>query len=302
MAFGQLREWFPNIEHVDPRYDDKYPTGSKYGVVSVTRFPTYHQLRRAGQTVANSRMLGLIQSFNAPQSRPVLRLYELGSRYPYSVPGKFTGMISLSSMFFDAAGNMLGNIYSTVYGVDGNEAIGVLDQDKATGYRLLNRPNLYVEGTAATYGMEDVGGAQTGTRKPGIGNVRMSLDDNAIDKPFGLILSLFQSEKRLKSIATNQGTLGSSTNTNPTNVSAFPSHSGNDVSYRIVSCLFFEMVRIDGYNFSMSAESEFIPENASFVYTGLVNVKTALESGVENFDRTGLETTGDINRSLGGIS
>lgn len=284
MAFGQLKEWFPNITHVDPRISEQYSTGSKYCVVSITREPTYQQLAANGKTVANSRMLGLITSFSAPQVRPIVRVYEIGSRYPYSVPGKFTGRIDLSSIFFDAAGNILGNIYDTVFGVDGNPDNGTNPPtagDIAIGNRLINRPRLYVEGQRANYSMADVGA--TGSyepERPGVGSIRMSLDDNALDTPFGMVLSIFQSEKRVKSIASIEGVAGG--NAGPIQTQG--------TNYRIISCLFFEMVKATDYNFGLSAENEIIGESASFFYTGLVNVKTALPSGEEiGTGRTALE-------------
>lgn len=284
MAFGKLSQWFPNIDHVDPRVSEQYTTGTKYCVVSISRHPTYASLRNNQETVADTKMLGLIQDFSAPQARPISRVYELGSRYPYSVAGKFTGDITMSSIFFDASGNMLGNIYSTVYGVDGTSRVGVggLDiNDIKIGNRLINRPVLYVEGNPINYSMKDVGGIDTGERTPGVGAIRMSIDDNAIDKPFGLVLSIFQSEKRVQSIASVTGAAGAS--------EAMPNN--NESNFKIIACLFFEMVKIQGYQFMLRADMEVISESAGFFYTGLVNVKTALESAPDSrFDRTGLET------------
>lgn len=288
MAFGKLREWFPNVTHIDPRISEQYTTGTKYCVVSISRHPTYQALRRNQETVADSRMLGLIQDFNAPQVRPIQRVYEIGSRYPYSVAGKFTGDITLSSVFFDASGNLLGNIYSTVYGVDGFRHSGIPANDIAIGNKLINRPRLFQEGLPVSYSMEDVGGVSSGEKIPGVGAIRMSIDDNAIDKPFGLVLSIFQSENRVQSIASNSGQLGAE--------SSLPRNG--ESNYKIISCLFFEMCKITGYSFGLRADMEIISEMASFFYTGLVNVKTALESSPDSgFERTVLETQEQINTS-----
>jgi len=286
MGFGQLKEWAPNLTHVDPRISEQYTTGSKYVVLSVTRHPTYLQLSKAQETVADSKLLGLIQNFSAPQARPIVRIYEIGSRYPYSVAGKFTGNFALSSVFFDASGNIIGNIYDTVYGVDGLPSVGVSDVDKAIGNRLLNRPQLFEEGGPIKYSMADVGGAETSAKRDGVGSMRFSIDDNAIDKPFGLVMSIFQSEKRIKSIASVTGTAGAN--------QAFPPNGVEN--FKIAACLFFEMCKITDYSFGFSAESEIISENASFFYSGLVNVKTALESAAgDPFNRTALELPNQIS-------
>ena len=295
MPFAQLREWFPNIQHIDPRVSEQYTTGSKYSVISITKHPTYRQLRQAGQTVANSRMLGMITDFSAPQVRPIQRVFEIGSRYPYSVAGKFSGRIELNSVFFDSAGNLLGNIFSTVYGID--DGTGT-PEEKALGYKLINSPKLYVEGKAYQYSMADVGaaGVSSSTKKPGVGAIRMSLDDNSLDKPFGLVLSVFQSDNRVASIASTQGPAGVAEGfaVNP---------NDSETTYRIISCLFFEMVKIEDYRFGLSSSSEIIAEGAGFFYTGLVNVKTALQSETEAFDRTALETPSVIGGGpgIGGI-
>lgn len=286
MAFGQLKDWAPNLSHIDPRVSEQYTTGSKYIVLSVTRHPTYLQLSKAQETVADSKLLGLIQNFSAPQMRPIVRIYEIGSRYPYSVAGKFTGNFSLSSVFFDAAGNIIGNIYSTVYGVDGMPVAGIPAVDQAIGNRLLNRPQLFEEGNPVKYSMADVGGAETSAKVDGVGSIRFSIDDNAIDKPFGLVMSIFQSEKRIKSVASVTGVAGAA--------QAFPPNGVEN--FKIVACLFFEMCKITDYNLGFAAETEIISESASFFYSGLVNVKTALESAAgDPFNRTALELPNQIS-------
>src|SRR5690606_34065765 len=118
MPFEKISAWFPNQQHIDPRISEKFSTGAKYAVISISKHPTYAQLKNSGGMVADTRMLGLISSFNAPQVRPVFRLFELGSRYPYSVAGKFMGSISLSSMMFDAGANIIGSIYEEVFRKD----------------------------------------------------------------------------------------------------------------------------------------------------------------------------------------
>lgn len=267
MPFERLKNWFPNMTHIDPRVSEKYTVGSKYAVVSVTRYPTYRELRNAGQSVASTRMLGLIQSFQAPQTRPIQRLFELGSRYPYSVAGKFMGTIAMSSIMFDAGSNLVGGIYEEAFmekGTDdqGDEG-GVLSQ---SGLDVLNRPLLYEDGVGPhQYSIEEVGGVPGGDMiKKDWGAIRMSIDDNRLDIPFGLILTLFQSSKRIKASSHDEQGL----NINET----------DDFTFRAMSCLFFEMVKLEDYSFDLNANQELIGEYARFFYTGLVNVKTSLQS------------------------
>lgn len=256
--FGRLKDWFPNIQHIDPTVSEEAAIGTKYVVISVVKEPTYRQMTQAGKFVCDSKMLGLIQDFTFPQIRPIQRVYEIGSRYPYSVPGKYSGDLALSSVFFDASGNILGNIYSVVYGLINDPTAP--EAEKNIGERLLNRPQLYKPGDRsnlpAMYSMEDVGANISGDRSTAFGNLRFSLDDNALDKPFGLVMSFFQSESRLG-----------------------PQSGGSDDGqerFKIASCLFFEMCKITSYNVALRADIEVIQENASFFYSGLVNVKTSL--------------------------
>ena len=257
MPFGKLTDWGPNLTHVDPRASEKYSVGAKYCVISVTKHPTYAELQSAGKTVADSHMCGLIRDFYAPQMRPIMALFELGSKYPYSVAGKFRGNIHMTSMLFDAASNIIGSLMEEVYSNDD----GTLT---AEGIRLLNAPILYDNGQPTGYSMKDVGGGDSGIVK-NFGATRLSLDDNALDAPFGLILTIFQSGKRIRSTGQDaqiaNGIPGTPTTT-----------------FRIMSCLFFEMSRIQTYDFQLNAEQEFISEAASLYYVGLINVKTALQS------------------------
>lgn len=284
MAFGQISQWHPALTHIDPRPQDKFSVGAKYCVVSVSRYPTFFDLKRNKKSIADTKMVGLIQSFAAPQARPIFRLFELGSRYPYTVAGKFMGTITLTSMFFDAGQNLLGGIYEEVFtSQDGN-----ITPD---GIELINRPSLYDPDKNGginpyNYTMSDVGSDTPGPSKSW-GAIRMSLDDNRLDIPFGLILTIFQSSKRIKSnLSSGEGEeLGGGYSIE---------ESEEKETYRIMSCLFFEMVRIQAYDFQVTAEQEVLFESAQFYYHGLVNVKTdvtsaAFQSGI--FGRTGYDIT-----------
>ena len=258
--FGKLKDWFPNIAHVDPTFDEIKAIGSKYVVISAIKYPTYQLMTRAGRTVADSKMIGLIQDFTFPQIRPIQRAYEIGSRYPYSIPGKYSGDLALSSIFFDSAGNILGNIIASAYGLDDPDTSA---NDRAIGERLLNRPLLYRPGDTsgtATYSMADVGSVTTGDARNNVrGNLRFSLDDNALDRPFGMVMSFFQSEERLG--------IGSDI-------------TSDQERFKISACLFFEMCKVTSYNLALRADVEIIQENASFFYSGLANVKTSLTSSL----------------------
>ena len=267
MALGQIKEWQPGLSHIDPRPQDKMSVGSKYCVVSVTKHPTFRQMMNASSktSIADARMVGLIQSFAAPQARPIFRLFEMGSRYPYTVAGKFMGTIALTSMMFDSGANLLGGIYEEVYG-DGQGGL------TKTGKDIINHPALYdpdVNGGTlqVDYSMADVGGNAGGLSK-NYGALRMSLDDNRLDVPFGLIFTIFQSGQRIKA------------NVNADEKSGLPIDINDSNRFRIMSCLFFEMVRVQSYDFQVSAEQEVLYESAQLYYHGLVNVKTVAESQI----------------------
>lgn len=281
MAFGRLSEWFPNATHIDPRISEKYSVGSKYAVVSVTRYPTYRELRRAGLSVASTRMVGLIQSFSAPQTRPIQRLFELGSRYPYSVAGKFMGTITLTSIMFDAGSNLLGGIYEEAFMAKGTDNSGLQGGDLSqSGVDVLNRPQLFEDGNpipGGGYSMADVGGSDGGIKKDW-GSIRMSLDDNRLDIPFGVVLTLFQSSKRIRATSQASEFNGAVQGTNQ-----------DDFTFRAMACLFFEMVKLEDYSFDLNANQELITEYARFFYTGLVNVKTTLQSTNQGSNRTAVE-------------
>jgi len=282
MAFGNLHEWFPNLTHVDPRLSEKDSVGSKYAVVSVSRYPTYNELQNASQSVANTKMVGLIQSFSAPQARPIQRLFELGARYPYSVAGKFMGTISMSSILFDAGANLLGGLYEEAFMIKGSEGEDPYDgRLSESGKELLNRPLLYDEGNPKTYKMSDVGGAGDGEIQKDWGAIRMSLDDNRMDIPFGLVLTLFQSSRRIKASGQDP----------KLNINL---NSNDDFTFRAMTCLFFEMVKLQNYSFDLNANQELIGEFASFFYTGLVNIKTSLQSDAGTGNRTVIENPNSI--------
>ena len=274
MAFEKLQHWTSTGSHIDPRLTEKYSTGSKHCVVSVTRYPTYRELQQYHQSVADSKLVGVIQSLQAPQSRPIQRFFELGSKHPYAVPGRFMGSLTMSSILFDAGCNIIGAIFEESMlkkGIHG----GPLDGEMTpSGKELLNRPLLFDDGVPVTYKYSDVGGTDGEIRK-NFGAIRMSLDDNRLDAPFGLIMTIFQSAKRIK--ATGQDP-ELTVNTN------------DDYSFRAMACLFFEMCRLEQYSFDLNAQQELIGEFARFYFTGLVNVKTTLQTpdtGGEG--RTGFE-------------
>lgn len=265
MAFDTLKNWNANQTHIDPRIIDNEPVGAKYAVVSIIKYPTYREMKLAGKSIAESRMVGLIQNFMAPQVRPIVRFFELGSRYPYSVPGKFVGTIQMSSMMFDAGANLIGGIYEEVFRDLNADPYSGYNLD-ADGRQLLNTPKLYENGRPKIYDGTMVGGPAGGVQKDW-GAIRMSIDDNRLDRPFGLVLSIFQSGRRIKNSSID-----------------VPQSGTDDINtYRIMSCLFFEMVKIQNYDFQLGAEQEVITESAGFYYTGLVNVKTTLQSSPSTF-------------------
>lgn len=265
MSFSKISTWYPNRPHIDPRVDDRYGVGSKYTVVAVTKYPSYLQMRKAGKSIADARMVGLLQGFNAPQSRPIQRFYEIGSKYPYQVAGKFVGQISLSSAMFDAT-NIIGGIYEEVFREETDSGSEYLT---AEGADVLNHPLLFNGGNnPVTYPTPGDPYSLNNDVYRNWSSIRMSIDDNRLDTPFGLVVALFQSSKRIGSIATNGNTplIG-----NP-----------QDGSYRVLTCLFFEYCRLEFYNFNLDANSEILFETASCFYTGLQNIKTSLQSPVEN--------------------
>lgn len=285
MAFGKLSEWFPNQTHIDPRLSEKYSTGSKYAVVSVSRFPTYRELSIAGKTISDTKMVGLVQSFQAPQTRPIQRLFELGSRYPYSVAGKFMGNIQMSSIMFDAGANLIGGIYEEAFmkKTATGSTYGDLTQ---AGKDLLNTPLLYDETEIPyPYDNRDVGGQVVGGVSKDWGAIRMSLDDNRMDIPFGLVVTLFQSSKRIKTGVIQNGDV-----------------TGDTETFRPMTCLFFEMVKLEDYSFDLNANQELISEYARFFYTGLVNIKTSLQSQPSTGDRNVVENTVPSGVGGGGVS
>jgi len=282
MALGELHQWIPALTHIDPRPQDKFSVGAKYCVVSVSRYPTFHELQMNGATIANTKMVGLIQSFAAPQARPIFRLFELGSRYPYTVAGKFMGTIALTSMMFDAGANLLGGIYEEVFTDKTNPSSYQLTD---TGKEIINHPKLYDvdspdPNNSVLYGMEMVGGAGGGIHKDW-GAIRMSLDDNRLDVPFGLIFTIFQSGKRIKANVNDDEKSGLTIDNDDNKYNR----------YRIMSCLFFEMVRVQAYDFQVTAEQEVLYESAQFYYHGLVNVKTTAKTDEGEYsNRTGYDS------------
>lgn len=282
MALGNLHQWNPALIHIDPRPQDKFSVGAKYCVVSVSRHPTFNELKMNGETIANSKMVGLIQSFAAPQARPIFRLFEMGSRYPYTVAGKFMGTISLTSMMFDAGANLLGGIYEEVFS-SSTSASGAPNLTPS-GIELINHPDLYDPDSPnpsmpVNYSMQNVGSSTTGPSKSW-GAIRMSLDDNRLDVPFGLVFTIFQNSRRIKANVQNE----------EGNLTIDNDATGAD-RYRIMSCMFFEMVRVQAYDFQVTAEQEVLYESASFYYHGLVNVKTTakVDSG-QYAGRTGYDS------------
>lgn len=281
MALGELHQWIPALTHIDPRPQDKVSVGAKYCVVSVSRYPTFNELANSGPsgTIANTKMVGLIQSFAAPQARPIFRLFEMGSRYPYTVAGKFMGTIALTSMMFDAGANLLGGIYEEVFTSKTNPTSYQLTN---TGKEIINHPQLFDPDNLSpndpvNYDMRSVGGAVGGPSK-NWGAIRMSLDDNRLDVPFGLVFTIFQSGKRIKANVNDDEASGLTINTNEEN------------RYRIMSCLFFEMVRVQAYDFQVTAEQEVLYESAQFYYHGLVNVKTTAKADEGAYaNRTGYD-------------
>ena len=282
MALGELHQWIPALTHIDPRPQDKFSVGAKYCVVSVSRYPTFNELRINNETIANTKMVGLIQSFAAPQARPIFRLFELGSRYPYTVAGKFMGTIALTSMMFDAGANLLGGIYEEVFTSKENSLSNELTK---TGREIINHPQLFDPDSpnpndSVQYDMGMVGGAAGGPKK-NWGAIRMSLDDNRLDVPFGLIFTIFQSGKRIKA----------SVNYDENDQSGLTIDYNNEDRYRIMSCLFFEMVRVQAYDFQVTAEQEVLYESAQFYYHGLVNVKTTAKADTGEYaGRTGYDS------------
>jgi len=272
MAFGKLSEWVPSLTHVDPRPSEKWSVGSKYCVIAVTKHPTFAQLRQNRGSIADARMVGLIQSFAAPQARPIFRLFEMGSRYPYTVPGKFMGTVALTSMMFDSGANLLGGIYEEVF-TDPNHQL------TETGRQILNTPKLYdpdldPSGNSIQYDMSMVGAAISPNSRSDTkdwGAIRMSLDDNRMDVPFGLIFTIFQSSERIRN------NFGTDVDPGGANLVA---NMTDDHHYRIMACLFFEMARVQSYDFQTTAEQEVLFESAQFYYHGLVNVKTSVEASV----------------------
>jgi hypothetical protein len=225
-------------------------------------------------------MVGLIQSFSAPQTRPIQRLFELGSRYPYSVAGKFMGTITLTSIMFDAGSNLLGGIYEEAFMPKATNGQPEIDNMTQSGVDVLNRPQLFEDGLPIPnggYSMADVGGAAGGIKKDW-GAIRMSLDDNRLDVPFGLVLTLFQSAKRIRATSQASEFNGAVQGTNQ-----------DDFTFRAMACLFFEMVKLEDYSFDLNANQELITEYARFFYTGLVNVKTTLQSTNVASNRTATE-------------
>lgn len=274
MALGNLHQWVPALTHIDPRPQDKFSVGAKYCVVSVSRYPTFNELANSDDTIANTKMVGLIQSFAAPQARPIFRLFEMGSRYPYTIAGKFMGTIALTSMMFDAGANLLGGIYEEVFTQKNSTSIELTE----TGKQILNRPQLYDPDNpvgpdeSVKYNMSMVGSPVTGGPTKDWGSIRMSLDDNRLDVPFGLVFTIFQSGKRIKAnVQDGEGELTVTT--------------GESNRYRIMSCLFFEMVRVQAYDFQVTAEQEVLYESAQFYYHGLVNVKTTAKTEASELGR-----------------
>lgn len=290
MALGKLSQWIPSMSHLDPRPSEKYAVGAKYCVVSVTKHPTFASMIKSGQSIANSRMVGLIQSFAAPQAIPLFALFELGAKYPYTVPGKFRGNIALSSMVFDAGANLLGGIYEEVFS-KGTGPGGRIELTNA-GKQILNTPALYDQDDPRgpgpiPYGMEDVGvnlPVGDSNEYKDYGAIRMSLDDNRLTTPFGLIFTIFQSQKRIVSNY-NPSIEGDRTGFNPEDIDS--NH------FRIMNCLFFEMARVQNYDIQTAAEQEVIFESANIFYHGLVNVKTTVMAGEpltgSEGDRTGYQ-------------
>ena len=113
MAFRSVTEYHPYYSKMDPRIDSRWAINSNYMILAVTHYKTYAEMLRAGKTVADMKVIGLITNHQVSESTHISQFFEIGNKREIFIPGKTVGRLSLSSDVIESV-NLLGGIYETI--------------------------------------------------------------------------------------------------------------------------------------------------------------------------------------------
>lgn len=75
--------------------------------------------------------LGIVQNANMSQAREVSRLFEVGSKKSYFLPGRTRGQVEIDRVMFD--GRSLLRVLSAYYSIDGDQEADALVQSDSSG-------------------------------------------------------------------------------------------------------------------------------------------------------------------------
>lgn len=174
--------WNWEDEHVSQAYDDKdlNPVGSRKksvaindivesGTVLIAAGPADLDSAISGSGNSDSGIrivpIGLVESAQINMSKPLSRIFEIGSKLSYIIPGRTVGGISLSRVFFDGP-SLLKAIYT-----------GEVLEDSASDIQKSAR--------FASDG-KGIDGKIHKSAHIGSGNVAMNLASSFFDQPVGL--------------------------------------------------------------------------------------------------------------------
>jgi hypothetical protein len=111
--------------------------------------------------------IGLVETAQISMNKPLSRIFEIGSKLSYLIPGRTVGGISLSRVFFDGP-SLLKAIY-----------LGEVSEDYASGQKkfakFISNPHL-VNGEEAYHEFAHIGS----------GNLAMNLASSFFEQPIGL--------------------------------------------------------------------------------------------------------------------
>jgi hypothetical protein len=229
MAFKSVKEYNPYQSKMDPRMESSWAINSNHMVMVVTHHKTYNDMIRAGQTIADLKILGLVSNHAVSESTNIFSTFEIGNKRQLMIPGKTAGRLSLSSDMIESV-NLLGSIYETIvegYKKDPNLAKAMANFDS----KVMYHPELnetYSEGSDQGSGL-DINNRSTDIMDPNTpfyqygseeekqrladaekdraedektkgtnqGAILLSIGDLRMKVKFGLCFLLFQNSKRL---------------------------------------------------------------------------------------------------------
>jgi hypothetical protein len=231
MAFKSVSEYTPFYSKMDPRVDSRWTINSNHMIVAVTHFKTYADMLKAGKTVADMKVVGLVTSHQVSESTSIAQFFEIGNKREIFIPGKTVGKLSLSSEMMESV-NLLGGIYETVVeGLKTDSSLGKamknfdenvmfhpeLEQmytegsDKGSGVDMVSTSNNPMDPDFQnyTYGTERQQDAEANAKAKddllGIekkestnkGALLFSIADLRMKVKFGLCFMVFQNSRRL---------------------------------------------------------------------------------------------------------